>query len=132
MTITGDNIKKLRDRAGMTITDLSNATRVGMNTKKVGRSTISELESGKALNPKSNTITAIAKALGVSIGTLTEMEVEHEYVITDIEEAMNIILSQENLMLHGQPLNEEAKVQLSNNIKMALQFASDSQKRSNK
>jgi len=125
MTIIGDNIKKLRDLASMSITDLSNAS-------GVGRSTISEIESGKAQNPKSNTVTAIAKALGVNIGTLTEMEIEHEYVITDIEEAMELILSQENLMLHGQPLNDEAKVQLSNNIKMALQFASESQKRNNK
>jgi len=125
MTIIGDNIKKLRDLAGMSITDLSKAS-------GVGRSTISEIESGKAQNPKSNTITAIAKVLGVNIGTLTEMEIEHEYVITDIEEAMELILSQENLMLHGQTLNDEAKVQLYNNIKMALQFASDSQKRNNK
>jgi transcriptional regulator with XRE-family HTH domain len=125
MTIIGDNIKKMRDISGMSITDLSKAS-------GVGRSTISEIESGKAQNPKSNTVTAIAKVLGVNIGTLTEMEIEHEYVVTDIEEAMELILSQDNLLLHGQPLNDETKVQLSNNIKMALQFASDSQKRNNK
>jgi len=125
MTVIGDNIKKLRNRAGMSITDLSKSS-------GVGRSTISEIESGKALNPKNNTTSALANALGVNIGTLNDMEIEHEYVITDIEEAMNLILSQENLMLHGEALNEETKVQLSNNIKMALQFATDSQKRSNK
>lgn len=125
MTILGDNIKKLRDRAGMSITTLSNAS-------GVGRSTISEIESGKAQNPKGNTITALAKALGVNTGTLTEMEIEHEYVITDIEEAMELILNQENLMLHGEILNDEAKIQLSNSIKMALQFAAEAQKRNNK
>lgn len=125
MTILGDNIKKLRDRAGMTITDLSNLS-------GVGRSTISEIESGKAQNPKGNTISAIAKVFGVNTGTLTEMEFEHEYVITDIEEAMELILNQENLMLHGEVLNDEAKIQLSNSIKMALQFAAEAQKRNNK
>ena len=125
MTILGNNIKKLRNTAGMSITNLSDAS-------GVGRSTISEIESGKAQNPKNNTISAIANALGVNIGTLNEMEIEHEYVITDIEEAMELILSQENLRLHGEVLSDETKVQLSNNIKMALQFASESQKRNNK
>lgn len=125
MSILGDNIKKLRDRAGMSITNLSEAS-------GVGRSTISEIESGKAQNPKNNTINAIAKALGVNISTLTEMEIEHEYVITDVEEAMNVILSQENLMLHGEALTDEAKIQLANSIKMALQFAEEIQKKNNK
>jgi transcriptional regulator with XRE-family HTH domain len=125
MTILGDNIKKLRNTAGMSITDLSTSS-------GVGRSTISEIESGKAQNPKGNTISAIARALGVNTGTLTEMEIEHEYVITDIEEAMELILNQDNLMLHGEILNDEAKIQLSNSIKMALQFAAEAQKRNNK
>ena len=125
MTILGDNIKELRNTAGMSITALSDAS-------GVGRSTISEIESGKAQNPKGNTINAIAKVLGVNTGTLTEMEIEHEYVITDIEEAMKLILNQENLMLRGENLNEEAKIQLSNSIKMALQFAVEAQKINNK
>jgi len=125
MTILGVNIKKLRDRAGMSLSDLAKAS-------GIGRSTINDIESGKAQDSKNNTINALAKAFGVSPGTLTEMEIEHEYVITDIEEAMELILSQENLTLHGESLNEETKVQLSNNIKMALQFAAESQKRNNK
>lgn len=125
MTILGDNIKKLRDGAGMSITDLSTAS-------GVGRSTISEIESGKAKNPKSNTVSAIAKALGVSTETLTEMEYEHEYVITDVEEAMNVILNQENLMLHGEVLSDEAKIQLANSIKMAIKFAEELQNKNKK
>lgn len=125
MTILGVNIKKLRDRAGMSITDLNKLS-------GVGRSTISEIESGKAKDSKGNTINALAKAFGVNPGTLTEMEIEHEYVITDIEEAMELILNQETLMLHGEILNDEAKIQLSNSIKMALQFATETQKRNNK
>lgn len=125
MTILGDNIKKLRDRAGMSITDLSNAS-------GVGRSTISEIESGKVKNPKSNTVSAIAKALNVNTETLTEMEYEHEYVITDVEEAMNVILKQENLMLHGEILSDEAKIQLANSIKMAIKFAEELQKKNKK
>jgi len=125
MTILGINVKKLRDIAGMSITDLHEIS-------GVGRSTISEIESGKSQDSKINTINALAKALGVSPGTLTEMEIEHEYVITDIEEAMELILNQENLMLHGEVLNDEAKIQLSNSIKMALHFAAEAQKRNNK
>lgn len=125
MTILGENIKKLRDRAGMSITDLSEAS-------GIGRSTISEIESSKAKNPKTNTVTAIAKALGVTTEKLTEMEIEHEYVITDIEEAMDVILEQENLMLHGEVLTNESKIQLANSIKMALQFTEEMQKSSKK
>ncbi|RXI46050.1 hypothetical protein DP145_01540 [Clostridium tetani] len=122
MTILGENIKKLRERAGMTIKELSNKS-------SVGQSTISEIETGKAKNPKSATLTNLAKALNTSVDQLTDMEVEHEYVITDVEEAMNLILNQENLMLHGKTLTDEAKRQLQNSIKMALQFVSEIQKR---
>lgn len=122
MTILGDNIKKLRARAGKSLTDLSKES-------GVGRSTISEIESGKAQNPKTNTLNAIAKALGVKTETLTEMEFEHEYIITDVEEALNVIMNQENLMLHGEILTDEAKIQLANSIKMALNFAEELQKK---
>lgn len=125
MTILGVNIKKLRETAGMSITDLNKLS-------GIGRSTISEIESGKAKDSKGSTINALAKAFGVSSGSLTEMEFEHEYVISDIEEAMELILNQENLMLRGETLNDEAKIQLSNSIKMALQFAVEAQKRNNK
>jgi len=122
MTILSDNIKKYRERAGYSIRKLSELS-------NVSKSVISEIESGKATKPRYDTLEKLALALGVSISTLTEMEVEHEYIITDIEEAMGVILSQDNLMLHGEALTEEAKIQLANSIKMALQFASETNKR---
>lgn len=122
MTILSENIKKLRERAGMTIKELSELS-------GVGQSTISEIETGKAKNPKTATLTKIAKALNTSLDQLTEMELEHEYAITDVEEAMNLILNQENLMLHGEPITDEAKIQLANSIKMALQFAKEIQQK---
>lgn len=115
MTILGENLKKLRNTAGFSISDLSKAS-------GVGRSTISEIESGKAKNPKYDTLVKLASALNVSVETLGEMEIEHEYMITDIEEAMNLILQQDNLMLNGEVLTDEAKIQLANSIKMALEF----------
>lgn len=125
MTILGENIKKLRERAGFSITVLSEKS-------GVGRSTISEIENGKAKNPKTDTLMALAKALNVSTDELTEMEIQHEYIITDVEEAMSLILDQPVLHLHGEVLTEEAKIQLANSIKMALQFTEQIQKQSKK
>jgi transcriptional regulator with XRE-family HTH domain len=125
MTIVGENIRKLRALAGMSITDLSAAS-------GVGRSTISEIENGKAKNPKSDTLIALSKALNTNFEQLSEMEIEHEYVITDISEALNLILDQPELHLHGEVLTDEAKLQLANSIKMALQFAEEIQKKSKK
>lgn len=125
MTILGENIKKLRERAGMTIKELSDKS-------GVGQSTISEIETGKAKNPRSETLTKIAKVLNTSVDQLTDMEVEYEYAITDVEEAMALILDQPELHLHGEVLTDEARLQLANSIKMALKFAEEMQKNTKK
>lgn len=123
MTILGDNIKKLRERAGMSAKDLSLKS-------LVGQSTISEIEVGKIKNPRGETLMKIAKALNISVEEITEMELEYEYAITDVSEAMNIILEQPELYLHGEALTNEARIQLSNSIKMAISFAEEIQKNS--
>lgn len=63
MSKLGDNIKDLREHFGMTIKDLSIKS-------SVGQSTISEIETGKALNPKSDTLSKIANTFNITIDVL--------------------------------------------------------------
>lgn len=125
MTIIGENIKKLRERAGMTAKELSEKS-------GVGQSTISEIEVGKIKNPRTETLMNISKALNISMDDLSVMELEYEYLITDVEEAMAVILNQENLMLDGELLTDESRLQLANSIKMALEFTRQMQSKTKK
>lgn len=122
MAILGENIKKLRERAGYSIRKLSELS-------GVSKSVISEIESSKSKNPRYDTINKLATALKVTPESLNDMEFEHEYIITDIKEAFEIILSQENLTLNGELLTPEAKCQLINSIKMSLNFTEEIQKK---
>ncbi len=58
------NIRRLRTTAGMTLSDLASAARIG-------KSTLAQLESGRA-NPNVETLWAIASALRVPFGRLVE------------------------------------------------------------
>lgn len=125
MTNAGKNIKKLRQLARMTIKELSDKS-------GVGQSTISDLETGKAKEPRFQTLKKVAKVLNTSVEQLTDMEVEFKYVTTDIEKALGLILEQPNLSLHGNILTYEARLQLTNSIKMALKFTEEMQKNTKK
>lgn len=59
----GDNIRKLRTLNNLTLQELSKLSGVGV-------STISEIEVGKILNPRTTTLNKIAKALDVDINFL--------------------------------------------------------------
>lgn len=63
MSKLGEKIKKLRKNYRMTIKDLSDKS-------GVGKSTISEIETGKVKNPKSETLSKLAKALNVTVDSL--------------------------------------------------------------
>lgn len=115
MSILGENIKKLRISSGLTLQSLAEKS-------GVGKGTISEIENGKVLNPKTETLQKIAYALSTSIDSLTELEYEHEYMITDIEEALNIIFSQDNLTLNGNSLADEHKEYIQNSLNLTLNF----------
>lgn len=67
MTNLGDNVKRLREHSKMTMKELSLKS-------GVGKSTISEIETGKATNPKSDTLAKISSALGVTINDLLSTE----------------------------------------------------------
>ncbi|EGT3606904.1 helix-turn-helix transcriptional regulator [Clostridium perfringens] len=59
----GDNIRKLRILNSLTLQELSKLSGVGV-------STISEIEVGKILNPRTTTLNKIAKALDIDINVL--------------------------------------------------------------
>lgn len=67
MNITGNKIKQLREEAKMTLKQLSDAT-------GVGQSTISDIETGKAKNPKTTTLKKIADYFNVSVDYLLSTE----------------------------------------------------------
>jgi transcriptional regulator with XRE-family HTH domain len=125
VTILGENLKKLRERAGFTVRQLSEQS-------GVSKSVISEIENGKSKNPKYDTLIKLATVIGVKVEKLTEMAIEHEYMLTDVEEAMMVILKQPELHLHGELLSDEAKLSLANSIKMALKFAEELQNQKKK
>lgn len=49
--------------------------------------------------------------------------------ITDVKEAMKLILSQPGLMLNGEMLSDESKIALANAIQLGLQYAEQMQKK---
>ena len=64
VSVVADNVRHLRDRRGLSLTEL--AQRAG-----IGKSTLSMLEGGKA-NPSIETLWAIASALGVPFSHIIE------------------------------------------------------------
>jgi len=67
MTRLGNKIKELREKNKMTIKELSEIS-------GVGQSTISEIETSKAKNPKTETLAKLAKALNVTVNDLLPEE----------------------------------------------------------
>lgn len=63
MTRLGEKIKKLRLEQNLTLSKLAEIA-------EVGQSTINDIESGKAKNPKTNTLTKLANALSININEL--------------------------------------------------------------
>lgn len=64
--------------------------------------------------------------------TKTAKSTQHPYDspgITDVKEAMNLILSQPGLMLNGEMLSDESKIALANALQYGLAFAELMQKK---
>ncbi|MCR1933563.1 helix-turn-helix domain-containing protein [Clostridium tepidum] len=143
-----ENIKKIREQKGLGVNELSRIS--GVNA-----SYISALERGEKQNPTITTLKKLADALEVTIDELMKSEsVTYEKLkewdkkytdivkeesetyktneITDVKEAMELILSQESLMLNGEILSDESKIALANAIKMGLAYAEQKQKENKK
>lgn len=123
MGIIGENIKKLRNASNLTINELSNISGIDENI-------INDIEFGVMKNPNEDILNKISKSLGVTLDGLTEMdyEYEYEYVLSDIEEAFNLILKQDTLTLDGKPLCDEAKNKIEELVNSAIQLAKYIQK----
>ncbi|MDP4146346.1 MAG: helix-turn-helix domain-containing protein [Bacillota bacterium] len=67
MTHIGAKIKKLREDMNLTLKDLAEKS-------GVGKSTISEIETGKATNPKTATLQKLSNVLGVTVNDLLSTE----------------------------------------------------------
>lgn len=113
ISILGINIKKIREEKGLSAYKLAQLA-------KVGNATISEIESGVRQSLNTSTVEKIANALGVSANDLFATEDNVEYIVTDIEQAMTILLSSDELVLDDIELNDTEKQQLSLSIDIAL------------
>ncbi|MBU3208583.1 helix-turn-helix transcriptional regulator [Clostridium algidicarnis] len=112
ISILGINIKRIREKKGISAYRLA-------KDANVGASTISQIESGKRQSLNSVTAEKIANVLEVSTDELFATENNTEYVVTDIEQTMNLVLSSEELVLDDIEITEEEKAQ----IKMAVDIA---------
>lgn len=113
ISILGQNIRTMRESKKMSISKLSKEAGVGL-------ATIHEIESGVRQNLRSGTIEKIAKALDVNQGTLITPIEEREYVVEDIFETLNLILSSEELTLDNEAMSFAEKELLIESIKDKL------------
>lgn len=108
-SILGLNIKRIREEKGISAYRLAKDAGVGV-------STISQIETGKRQSLNSNTAEKIATTLGVSVDELMATETNVEYVVTDVEQAIKLILSSDELLLDDIELNEIEKLQIESGL----------------
>lgn len=128
MTKLGDNIRNLRTKNKLTLAKLAEIS-------NVGQSTINDIENGKAKNPKTDTLTKLATALGVNINDLLwttyddvtdlpqlreEVELFETGEFKTPEAAMRFILKQPAIMGYGgfdtNKMSDEEIVEFANEL----------------
>lgn len=143
----GKNLKKYRKLANLTQEQLAKKAHMS-------RGYLADLERDR-YNPSLDTMETIAKALNIETYELMYSEKAQKIIknsdkiidmynrgemvseqpnfyntkITDIKEAMKIILEQPGLMLNGEPLSDESKIALANAINMGLAYAEQMNKK---
>ncbi|MBY6898767.1 helix-turn-helix domain-containing protein [Clostridium botulinum] len=105
ISILGQNLKKIRTEKGLSAYKLSKLARVGTTT-------ISEIENGKRQSLNSTTIEKIANALNISTDRLMDVEENKEYIVTDIEQTIKLILTSDELVLDDIKLSDNEKLQI--------------------
>jgi len=115
----------------------------------VGQSTISEIETGVAKNPKSETLSKLASALNVTVDGLLAEKWDDEYnpngelakqvkfieslKLNNPEEALKFILAQPAFMAYGgydlNDLTEEEIMELANDMLLAMRLSVEKMKR---
>lgn len=142
MSRLGERIKELRKSNKMTIKELSEKS-------GVGQSTISEIETGIAKNPKGETLSKLASVLNVTVDSLLAEKWEDEYnpngkltkqvkfieslKLNNPEEALKFILQQPAFMAYGgydlNDLSKEEIMDLANDMLLAMKLSIEKKKR---
>lgn len=104
ISILGQNIKRIREEKGISAYKLSKLAGVGV-------ATIAEIESGKRQSLNTSTIEKVANALSVTVDELLTTENNKEYIVTDIYQTLNLILTSDELTLDDIPMTEIEKQQ---------------------
>lgn len=98
ISLLGKNIKAIRERKGISAYKLSQLS--GVN-----QATISYLESGKRQTANSETVNKLANALNVEINDLYHLDDNESYIVSDLVELINVLLTSDELTLNGKPLS---------------------------
>ncbi|HBJ2613297.1 TPA: helix-turn-helix transcriptional regulator [Clostridium botulinum] len=122
ISILGLNIKRIREEKGISAYRLAKDANVGV-------STISQIETGKRQSLNSKTAEKIATTLGISVDELMTTESDVEYVVTDIEQTIKLILSSDELVLDDIKLNETEKLQIESALNATFAMIRDQRNR---
>lgn len=101
-SILGQNIKRIRETKGLSGTKL--AKQAG-----VGASTISQIENGTRKSLSTATLSKIARVLEVSTQELLFETGKNEFVVEDIKESLQVLLSSDELTLDKIELSASEK-----------------------
>lgn len=112
-SILGINIKKYREDLGMSIKTLSELA-------GVGASTVSQIESGKRTSLRTETVEKVAKVLNVDVTTLLSTPGEGEYVVSDLKEAIEFVLSDDEISINDEIMTAEEKMKFKFAMEMAI------------
>lgn len=108
----GENIKKYRLNSGLSIKELSEKS-------GVSSSTISQIETGKRKSLRSESLEKVAKALNLNVNELLTIE-EGSYEVSDLDEAIQFILSDDDVSIDDIPLSLDEKEQFKFAVQMAI------------
>ncbi|WP_084156248.1 helix-turn-helix domain-containing protein [Clostridium akagii] len=128
-----EKLRELRSEQKLTLKELSEKSGISL-------SFISDIENERR-TPSIEKLKILATVLGVPPSEFLQESTLGDKVnnidskknknstsnITDVKEAMEIIISQPGLMLNGQLLSAESKIALANAIKMGLAYAEQQQ-----
>lgn len=108
----GENIKKYRLNLELSIKDLSERS-------GVSSSTISQIENGKRKSLRSESLEKIAKALNINVNELLSID-EGSYEVSDLNEAIQFILSDDEVSIDSTPLSSDEKEKFMFAVQMAI------------
>lgn len=112
VSILGENIKHIREEKNLSVNELSRKAKVGV-------ATISQIETGKRQGLRSETLEKIAIALEVTTNDLLNIN-EYSYEISDLSEAIDFILSDDEISIDNIQMTQLEKEQFKFAIDIAI------------